>query len=373
VNRIALPTLLLFMAAWMGGALATENINAEQLRQRIGELQQELENSSESKSEAADALRESERAISHSNRKIGELTQQQREASRSLAQLQQQSTRLEHELQGQRAQLAALIYQQYLGGKQEYLQLLLESSNPSETARIQQYYSYIAHDRAAWLATLRGNFSRMNTLIDLARQKSAEIAALQREEEQQKRLLEQDLRAHQQVLSKISVQLKQQSRDVERLQHNEGHLSQLVGKLGSLHAEANSRPFAKRRGKLALPVKGKIANQFGARRLDNGMPWKGWYLRAARGLPVKAVASGRVVFADWLRGYGNLLIVDHGMGYMSLYGYNETLYKQMGDSVEYGDVIASVGKSGGNTDSGLYFELRHEGKPLDPRLWVAAR
>ena len=100
------------------------------------------------------------------------------------------------------------------------------------------------------------------------------------------------------------------------------------------------------------------------------MAWTGWFLRTAPNQPVKAVAAGRVVYADWLRGFGNLLIIDHGQGYMSLYGNNETLYKQVGDSLRGGDLIATVGSSGGNEDSGLYFELRFEGKPFDPSKWV---
>jgi septal ring factor EnvC (AmiA/AmiB activator) len=130
-------------------------------------------------------------------------------------------------------------------------------------------------------------------------------------------------------------------------------------------------PFDALKGKLRLPVKGVVSNRFGSRRPDSTVLWKGLFMRAAADQPVKAVAAGRVVFADWLRGFGNLLIIDHGKGYMSLYGNNDTLYKQVGDEVQGGDTVAAVGNSGGNEDSGLYFELRHQGKPLDPMQWVA--
>jgi septal ring factor EnvC (AmiA/AmiB activator) len=125
------------------------------------------------------------------------------------------------------------------------------------------------------------------------------------------------------------------------------------------------------KGKLVLPVKGNITNKFGAPRPDSHVLWKGLFVRAEASQPVKSVAAGRVVFADWLRGFGNLLIIDHGNGYMSLYGNNETLLKQVGDALHGGDTIASVGNSGGNEESGLYFELRHEGNPLDPVKWIA--
>jgi septal ring factor EnvC (AmiA/AmiB activator) len=146
----------------------------------------------------------------------------------------------------------------------------------------------------------------------------------------------------------------------------------LVAKLAHVLSgtQPDSIPFKSLKGKLALPVKGKVRNQFGARRPESTMAWTGWFLRVPANQPVKAVAAGRVVYADWLRGFGNLLIIDHGQGYMSLYGNNETLYKQVGDSLRGGDIIAAVGSSGGNVDSGLYFELRFEGKPFDPGKWV---
>ena len=135
----------------------------------------------------------------------------------------------------------------------------------------------------------------------------------------------------------------------------------------------DGRPFDQLKGKLTLPVKGVITNRFGTLRPESRVQWKGLFLRTSSGQAVKAIAAGRVVFADWLRGFGNLLIIDHGKGYMSLYANNETLYKQVGDVLSGGDTIATVGNTGGNEDFGLYFELRHESKPLDPMKWMATK
>ncbi len=368
-----LALLSLCLALPADGATAAQQDELDSLRKRISALQQELEKTSESKSESADALRESERAISDSNRRLNELALQQREATRSLAELQQQAARLEREAQSQQALLGSLLYQQYLGGKQEYLQLLLNNRDPNQAARDLQYYEYIARSRAAWLQLLRSHILQINAVTEQSRKKTEEIALLQGEAAAQRQHLEDEKHARRQTLNKIAHQLEQQRHEIGRLQHNEARLSQLVEKLARMHAQADSSPFEALKGRLALPVRGRRANRFGARRGDSPALWKGWFVRAATGQPVKAVAAGRVVFADWLRGFGNLLIIDHGKGYMSLYGNNETLYKQVGDTLHSGDTVAAVGSSGGIQDSGLYFELRYQGTPLDPAKWVAAK
>jgi murein hydrolase activator len=390
VSRLArLALLSLCLALGSNAAHATRQEQLDNLRKRISTLQQEVEKTTESKSEAADALRESEHAISESNRKLHDLAQQQHEAAQALQQMRRQSTKLEQDVQGQQALLGELLYHQYLGGRQEYLKLLLNNRDPNQMARELQYYEYIARGRAAWLNTLRTNLARINNLTEQTRQKSDEISALQADEKNQQKHLESDKRARRQVLDKIATQLKYQHREMDRLQRNENRLSQLVEKLSRMLSQPRSsgvfnnnqlpddrfdgKPFDSLKGKLTLPVKGVVANRFGTPHPDSRVLWKGLFLRAASGQPVKAVAAGRVVFADWLRGFGNLLIIDHGKGYMSLYGNNETLFKQVGDTLRGGDTVAAVGNSGGNEDSGLYFELRYEGKPLDPMKWVAAK
>ncbi|HEX5628873.1 MAG TPA: peptidoglycan DD-metalloendopeptidase family protein, partial [Usitatibacteraceae bacterium] len=136
-------------------------------------------------------------------------------------------------------------------------------------------------------------------------------------------------------------------------------------------ASTSARPFPTLKGKLRLPVRGELMNRYGSPREEGGATWRGLFIRAAVGELVRAVADGRVVYADWLRGFGNLLILDHGGGYMSLYGYNDGLLRQVGEGVKGGDSVAQVGASGGAEESGLYFELRYDGKPFDPLRWVA--
>ncbi|MDZ4201686.1 MAG: peptidoglycan DD-metalloendopeptidase family protein [Gallionella sp.] len=390
---MTLRVLFLSLALWpltlIGTAHADKQEELENLRQRISAMQREMDKTHESKSEASDALRESERAISDSNRKLSQLAALQRTADRRLGELQSQQRQLGSNLTGQQDKLGKLLYQQYIGGKQEYLKLLLNNQNPNQTARELHYYQYVARRRTTQLATLRDALAELNVVSLAARAQRAEIETLRSEQSAQRKTLEKEQRARQQVLSKLSQQLRQQRREINRLQRDESRLSQLVDRLTKMLAQPKSRtlfrsdrlpdnrfdgkPFDQLRGKLSFPVKGELLNRFGTPRPDSTVLWKGLFLRTSSGQSVKSIAAGRVVFADWLRGFGNLLIVDHGKGYMSLYGNNETLYKQVGEVLKGGDTIAAVGNSGGNEESGLYFELRHQSKPLDPMKWLAPK
>jgi septal ring factor EnvC (AmiA/AmiB activator) len=175
------------------------------------------------------------------------------------------------------------------------------------------------------------------------------------------------------------------------MQANENRLTRLIDQLARLvrkpatsgrprtrteslpSSRNDGSPFATLRGRLALPVRGDLGNRFGGPRADGGLTWKGLFISATTGQDVRAVADGRVVYADWLRGFGNLLIVDHGDNYMTLYANAEALLKQVGDIIRGGEAVATVGNSGGNPESGLYFEMRHEGRPFDPLEWVKLR
>jgi len=375
--------------ALAGPADAAPKDELKQLRSRIEALQKELTDAEESKSEAADALRGSERAISEANRKLYELDRQQREVNAALASFQAQTRQTDSSISTQQALLEKLLYQLYLGQQMDYLALLLNGQDPNQVARQLYYYSYISQARTDFIAKLRENLNELNTLASRTREKSNELKIIQTEQAAQKRLLEKEKLAHQQVLASVSKQISQQRREIGTLQRNERRLARLVEKLAKILSEKkppaklsnnqlpdsslDASPFQQLKGKLNLPVKGELANRFGSPRTDSGLTWKGLFILSPSGQEVKAIAGGQVVFADWLRGFGNLIILDHGAGYMSLYSNNETLYKQVGDTIHGGDTIATVGNSGGNADSGLYFEMRHQGKPFDPLTWVTVK
>jgi septal ring factor EnvC (AmiA/AmiB activator) len=408
---LTLGQLALLASLWLSppaGALAATFSSApskasaaqeelQELKSRIDAIQKRLAEAEESKTEAADALRASERSISDANRALAQLNDQSRTAGSRLAELKREIDRIEANLKIQRATLGDLLYRQYIAGRPEVAAVLLNGQDPNAVARELHYLGYLARARADLIAKLRENLSRVGTLAEEAENRAAELADALMEQSQQRKRLEQEQRARARVLTRIARDIEQQQREIGTLRRDEARLTRLVDQLAKVIARTprpraarevpprfepkpqNDRlpqpaddegSFARLKGRLALPVRGELANRFGSPRQDSGLMWKGLFIAARGGEDVRAIAPGRVVFADWLRGFGNLLIVDHGEGYMSLYGYNETLYKQVGDVIRGGERIATVGNSGGQPDSGLYFEMRHEGRPFDPMTWV---
>ncbi len=395
--RRGLPPALLAGLTFAALALAGQSIaqttqkqrQLDELRGRIESLQKELEKAEENKAEAADALRESERAISQTNRRLYNLAAQRRSVNAEAQRLELEAQVLRERIDLEQEALAGLLYRQYVNGQPEVLRLILNRQDPNETARQLQYLGYISRARAELIAGLRQDLGALDELGRRSQRKSAELKALQAEEAAEKTRLEREKQAHSQVLQNVSTEIAQQRRQISTLKRDEQRLTRLIERLAKESAKRKPRSpmtnralpdprvtdsaFGRLKGKLRLPVIGELANRFGSPREDTGLSWKGLFISAPTGREVRSIALGRVVYADWLRGFGNLMIVDHGDGYMSLYGNNEALLKQVGEEIRAGDAIAAVGSSGGNPDSGLYFELRYQGRPFDPLPWVRLR
>ncbi len=375
------------------------------LQQRLESLKKELGNSQEAHKDAADALKESELAISVANKKLYEINQRQQENKKTLTQLNAESTSTNQSLAQQQKLLSGQLYQQYIHGQQSYLQMILQSERPSEIARDIHYFSYIAKARAELIQKMQGNLAKISKLNDETAAALKIVAELKQKQVEERRSLEHQKQAKSKVVKSLSQQIATQRGEIKKLSRDEKRLSQLVERLARIipakpktkptrnitsnNNTAGNKPekqtiannsalpsnefagtnFAALRGKLRLPVRGDVTNRFGASREDSGISWKGLFIKANEGAEVRSVASGRVVFADWLRGFGNLIIVDHGDGYMSLYGNNQAILKQAGEIVRGGDAIASVGNSGGNEANGVYYELRLQSRPFDPLSW----
>lgn len=388
---VRLGTLLLCTLLATSATAATDPKQRElkDLRGRIDQLKKEIEQAKEDRTEAADSLKKSERRISDVNRSLRELDQRQQGLSDELKGIQGDIRQTRRALDNQQARLAELLRQHQRQGDADALKLLLSGESPGEAARDLQYYRHIGQARAELIRSHQNNLDRLDALQHQAEERKGRIEKVKGERLQQRKDLEKEKKARQKVLSSLSQQIQKQRKEVASLVRDEKRLSQLIERLSRLAlkpAKTMTAPgrkttqvpdaslagldFAKLKGRLALPVAGTITARFGQAREGGGPSWKGVFIRAPEGQGVRVVATGRVAFADWLRGFGNLLVVDHGDGFLSLYSNNESLYKQVGDSVRAGDVVAAVGNTGGQSEHGLYFELRHQGKPFDPLAWV---
>ena len=405
------------------------------LRQKLDELKRSIDKTENAKSDAADALAHSEAAISDAKRNLHELGLQQQAALARLRELARRHAALQKTVDAQQKQLAELLRKQYVAGNEDRIKLLLSGDNPNRINRDLQYMGYVSRAQAALIESLRANLKAIEDNQADARatkEKLDDIAAAAR---RQHDALEKQKSERATLLAQLSSKLSAQRKEAGKIERDEKRLSSLVDKLSALIAEqrkaeaerrkreqaakaererrlaearkrsdrgriANSdaieddepssrqQPiarnellpdsgmpdgaFAALRGKLHLPVRGDMLSKFGSRR-GNGPASKGLFIRAPEGADVHAVAGGRVVFADWLRGFGNLLIIDHGSQYLTIYANNQSLLKRAGDVVKGGDVVANVGNSGGNEQSGLYFEMRHDGRAFDPLDWVTIR
>lgn len=408
----------------------------EDLRQKIGELQQEMQATEANRHEAADALRESEKAISAANRELARLAQDQQLTAAELARANSEILRIRNQLNVRREQIRKLLLARYRNGQHEALRLLLNRQDPNELSRSFHYYRYIASAQQKLAQALTQQLEKLNASMELLQQKNQELAQLATEKKKQRALLQASQSNRQHVLSQISAKIGQQQREIGKLQQDEQRLANLVEKLDRMIREreakeardrekqakesaklaarkardaakehtskgsskpvsgkneeivnesvkgepappkealadsvASATAFKELKGHLRLPLRGEVLGKFGTAKRE-GTFWKGVFIKGSAGQPVKAVAAGRVVFADWLRGFGNMLIVDHGDGFLTLYGAAESLIKQVGDTVKTGEDLATSGNSGGSSETGIYFELRHLGKPVDPLAWV---
>ncbi len=391
------------------------------VQERLESLKKELDNSQEAHKDAADALKDSEVAISAANKKLYDINQQQQKNKKVLSKLQADSIATNESLAEQQKLLSNQLYQQYIHGQQSYIQMILQSDSPSEMARDAHYFSYIAKARAELISTMQGSLTKISKLNEKTASALKEVSELKQKQIDERRILQNKKLEKSKVVKTLAQQIASQRNEIQKLRRDEKQLSQLVERLAKIaeasrkkalakkvaknnaaqsaktkeSAETNQNAnqsnnaskqivasndtlptneflganFASLKGKLRLPVRGEVTNRFGASREDSGISWKGLFIRASEGAEVKSVANGRVVFADWMRGFGNLIIVDHGDGYMSLYGNNQAALKQVGDTVKAGDAIASVGNSGGNETNGLYYELRRQSRPFDPMSW----
>ena len=350
---------------------ADSSKNAERLRHAIEELRHQQQRLKGQRGQLDQALAELDRRIGTIAQRLRELQTERRALDRRLRLLKKQQQKKRREVAALRRELAALVRGAYLAGREERLKLLLNQEDPARISRVLAYHDYLSRTRAEKLRALQDGLKELIRLSSELEEKQRQRRRVAEQLDQERRSLRAQKKQQKRLLANIDKQLRQGDLRLKRMQEDMRRLESVVQEsaraLQALGAP-EQKPFRVRRGRLHWPLAGRIAVHFGAHKIGS-LRWEGVIIKAPEGRAVKAVHGGRVAYADWLRGYGLLLIIDHGDGYTTLYGHNQSLLKEVGDWVEEGETIGFAGRSGGFSYPGIYFGIRHAGKPVNPVKW----
>lgn len=374
----ALLCCLLMLPGMAVSAAPTDSREAraelKQTEQEIARLKKLLGSLKQEMSGLERELKNSESEIGRLRRESTDIEKQIREGESRLQDLRQQAQDLRIALEAQQEQIARQVRAAYIAGRQDYLKMVLNQNDPARVARMMRYYGYVNRARVAEIERYTGTLDK----IQLASVSIVEQQASLQADREALTLRERELAAERekrgQTLASLRGRSQTQQQQISSRESERAELAALIKKLDAaitnIATPAGSLPFAQAKGKLPLPVAGQVRSRFGSQRgADARLKWDGLLIAAREGAQVHAVHGGRVVFADWLRGSGLLLILDHGSGYLSLYGHNQSLLRDVGTWVQPGEAIATVGNSGGLGESSLYFSIRHKGQALDPAAW----
>jgi murein hydrolase activator len=393
-------------------------LQAEQreLKAKIVQLKRSLAKTESAHSEAVDALAASESAISAANRHLQQLAAARHQVEQRIGELQARQRDAAAAQSAHVSRLGLALRNEFILVQRPELQEVVDPGQSERDRRDSAYLDVVVRERLHLIGELHDRRAELAALESESVNRSAELEKILAEERAGRSQLLQQEAARRATLGRLAREIASQRQSVANLERDDARMANLIdqigkvladqarrraaaraktpaqARLGTMEEQSSSKggldhvqppaatQFGRLRGKLLLPVQGQIDSRYGAARLgEDGQPqagapaWKGLFIRAQVGSPVHAVAAGRVVFADWLRGFGNLMILDHGEGFLSVYADNESLLRGVGDQVAADEVIASVGNTGGNAQSGLYFEMRYQGHPFDPLTWTVAR
>ena len=343
-----------------------------EVQARIKAVQKTLGDLEVKKNSVAAQLRDSERLFGEISVILRSLERDMREQEKQLFEVRRRRDEGQESIRAQRTALIKQIRASHAMGRQEPVKLVLNQEDPAKITRLLTYYQYFNAARVAQLKSLETALNALQKSETELLQRSESLRRLRQGKEVELKSLAETRRVRKDLLAKLELEYKDRNSELKRLKANERQLRKLLRSIERAIGDVpfklgQTKPFGKLRGKLDWPVKGRLLKRFGYRKIVGR--WEGVLIGAKEGARVRAVSKGRVVYADWLRGYGLLLILDHGGGYMTLYAFNESLYKKVGDKVNAGDEISSVGRSGGRSRPGLYFEIRKKGKPVNPIKW----
>lgn len=385
-------SILLIGAACLGFScpvLADSGANSERvklesrklqtIRGQIQQIQTELTQREEERNSLLSELRAAETQLNKTARKLHGLNRNTVEAKQALAELQAERVRLQSQLAQNRRLLAAQLRSAFMAGGQERIKLLLNQEDPAAISRVTQYYEYLNTARLELMQSTRRTLEGLAVVETGIEDNTQALKNLKLQYESEHQSWSRQRQERQHLLARLESQIKERTDTVDRLRADQVRIQELIASLSGIFSDLpdplqSVRQFPQLKGKLNWPVRGPLLNRYGQpRTAGSDLIWQGVNIAAGRGSEVKAVSHGRVAFADWLPGLGLILIIDHGQGYMSLYGHNEVLFKETGDWAEAGEVIATVGDSGGKTQTALYFEVRHQGTPVNPVEWCQTK
>ena len=348
----------------------------EEVREKISDLKKSMDRSARDRDRLTGELQKAEIAISEKRLRLNDIERERAYSGKRLGELDAAIAEREAELELESEHLSAQVRAAYMSGSQEKIKLLLNQRDPAMLGRMMAYYRYFNDYRADNIGAVTAKIRELAALHSEVAAEEARLADLARTRKAELEKLAAAQQERQALLVALQGRMATEGREIERLAAQEQDLARLIAELTSILSDypiTSEEPFSEYRGRLTWPVAGTLLRDFGQPRVGGQLKWNGVVLAAPRGREVRSVYHGRVAFADWLAGMGLLVIVDHGEGYMTLYGYNETILKNAGDWVAPGDVIATVGDSGGQAEPGLYFEIRQGTKPMNPRRWVTRR
>jgi septal ring factor EnvC (AmiA/AmiB activator) len=361
------------LAAADSGQISREQARLEAVRERIGSLKRELEAVRGEYDSGLAALEKTDRAIGRITAEVRELDAREAAVRSELARLEDERDSVRERLDRMRAVLARELQTAYRNGRQERIRLLLNQDDPARIGRMLTYQGYFTRARNRRMDEFHAALDELHATEQGMVEQQQQLAAVRADKERQAGALRTEKSRQAELLEQLGARLSSGKAELATLEADEARINQLLETLRQalrdIPVDSGREPLAKLKGKLAWPVPGKIDMRYGARQAAGKMRARGVHIATAAGTDVRAIARGRVVFADWLRGFGLLLILDHGDGYMSLYGENSSLYKGVGEWVGRGEVIAAAGNSGGQLRTGVYLELRKDGRPLDPGGW----
>ena len=364
--------LLLFFST----AIFAQSDSSAQTNKQLNDIQRAINQQKQNLSSTNVKISDLEQQLKTDDVAIGKITKSLLDTSTNLTVVRKKLTELTEEKKQldiakkqQEQILAKQLRAAYSAGHHDYLKLILNQEHPSSVQRTITHYQYLNAARIKEIETFKVTIKKLND-VELQQQLKAEqLAKLTQTQNQQKQILELSKTKQKQTLNALNKKVLTGQQKLVKLEREEKALVALLKKMAAAaQAAENLVGLSKLKRKLNWPVKGKISHSFGSSK-QGYLKWKGVFLSAPIGRQVKTIHNGTILFSDWLNGYGLVSVVDHGDGYMSLYGHNQALLKSVGDRVEAGEPIALVGQSGGQDKSGLYFEIRHTGKAVNPKLW----